>query len=256
MMRGMEAGMNLRRMAGVSWPMLLLVIALVIVACAATAAGTAYWVIKRYTLHMPLDNQRLNVQLPEQLPVEVEILQQDNAVMTDASEMRAFPVLIDENFRSRVRVDTRVPIRMNVPFKGEVPVDITVPVDTTVKTRVLGINMELPITASIPLRFNLPVDLVIPIEQTVPMHLDLPVNTHIKQQVTVRVQTRQAARIRLQEPVLEVDLQGSEIAVPLSWVSLTAPANNGNPVTLGPMREETDRQSSRQSARQSTRSPK
>ncbi|MGH8458413.1 MAG: hypothetical protein ACRESV_03600, partial [Nevskiales bacterium] len=149
--------------------------------------------------------------------------------------LREFPVRVNDSFRTVVRVDTRVPIRMNVPFRGQVPVDLTLPLKTRVRTRVLGVNMELPIEGEIPLRFSLPVDLSIPIDQTVPMKFDLPVNTHIDQMVNVKVQTQQAARIRLRESTLPVALQAGEIAVPLSWLSLTAPADNGEATRLGPL---------------------
>jgi len=95
--------------------------------------------------------------------------------------------------------------------------------------------MELPVEGEIPLRFSLPVDLLIPIDQTVPMKFDLPVNTHINQLVKVQVQTQQAARISLRDPTMPVTLQAGEIAVPLSWLSLVGPENNGPPSRLGPL---------------------
>lgn len=218
------------------WRGLLLTFALFAVISAAAGAGAAYWVMLRYTLHLPLDTQRLQVRLPEQLPVEVEILPQETpGADTESLPLREFPVRISDNFKTVVRVDTRVPVRMKVPFHGEVPVNITVPVNTRVRTRVLGISMELPIEGQIPLQFRLPVDLVIPIDQILPMKFDLPVSTRIDQTVNVRVQARQAARIRMHDPSLSVTLQGGEFAVPLSWLSLTAPADNGDPSRLGPL---------------------
>lgn len=232
----MDLEKNSRIHAGMGWRSLLLALALFAVISAATGAGVAYWILMRYTLHLPLQTQRLNVILPEQLPVEVEILSQDEVTATgDDIALREFPVQINDYFKTVVRVDTQLPIRMTVPFHGEVPVNLTLPLDTKVKTRVLGINMELPIKGEIPLRFNLPVDLLIPIDQTLPMKFDLPVNTHINQMVNVKVRTQQAARIRLRDPNLAVTVQEGEISVPLSWLSLVAPASNGEAQQLGPL---------------------
>lgn len=228
----MASIVNSQTRAVPGWRSLLLMFVLFAVVSAATGAGVAYWILVRYTLHLPLETQRLNVLLPELMPVEVEILPQDT---TAATELRDFPVHINDNFKTVVRVDTRIPVRMNVPFRGEVPVDLVLPVKTRVKTRVLGVNMELPIEGNIPLRFKLPVDLMIPINQTLPMKFDLPVNTHIEQAVNIKVQTQQAAQIRLREPSLAVTLQRSEFAIPLSWLSLTAPADNGKATQLGPL---------------------
>jgi hypothetical protein len=218
---------------GVGWPALLLVLAVAGVLAGTAGAGTAYWLLSRYTLHLPVQAQRLQVQLPADLPVEVEILPQAAA---DAP-LQAIPVRIDERFRTLVRVDTQVPVRMTVPFRGEVPVDITLPLKTRVKTRVLGIEMELPVEGRIPLQFNLPVDLSIPIDQTLPMRFDLPVTTRINQTVNVQVPTQQAARIRLREARLDVTVNDSEIAVPLAWLWLVGPGRDGEPAPqLGPLR--------------------
>jgi hypothetical protein len=228
----MSTALHSQTRAAVGWRGLLAMFALFAVVSAATGAGAAYWILKRYTLHLPLDTQHLNVRLPEHLPVEVEILPQDT---TAATELRDFPVRVNDNFKTVVRVDTRVPVRINVPFRGEVPVDLVLPLKTRVKTRVLGVNMELPIEGEIPLRFKLPVNLMIPIDQTLPMKFDLPVNTRIDQIVNIQVQTLQAARIRLRDPGLRVTLQDGEFVVPLSWLSLTAPTDNGEASQLGPL---------------------
>ncbi len=235
MIRGMTSIANARISAGVSWRGLLLMLVLFAVVSAAAGAGAAYWILLRYTLHLPLMGQPLKVLLPEHLPVEVEILPQEVASKPDESVMRTFPVRINDTFKTVVRVDTQIPIRMNVPYRGEVPVDLTLPVNTKVRTRVLGVNLELPVEGEIPLRFKLPVDLMIPIDQVLPMKFDLPVNTRIDQMVNVKVQTQQAARIRLYDPALAVTLQAGEIAVPLSWLSLVGPADNGEPSRLGPL---------------------
>lgn len=231
----MVSAANSRISAGVSWRSLLLMLALFALVSATAGAGAAYWILMRYTLHLPMETQRLNVLLPEHLPVDVEILQQDAAVVTDAATLREFPVHIDDTFKTVVRVDTRVPVRMTVPFQGVVPVNMTLPLNTKIKTRVLGVNMELPIEGEIPLRFSLPVDLSVQIDQTLPMKFDLPVNTRINQRVNVKVQTQQAARIRLRDPRLPVTLQEGEIAVPLSWLSLTALPDNDEATRLGPL---------------------
>jgi hypothetical protein len=231
----MVSAANSRILAGVSWRSLLLMLALFALVSATAGAGAAYWILMRYTLHLPMETQRLNVLLPEHLPVDVEILPQDAAAVTDAATLREFPVHIDDTFKTVVRVDTRVPVRMTVPFQGVVPVNMTLPLNTKVKTRVLGVNMELPIEGEIPLRFSLPVDLSVQIDQTLPMKFDLPVNTRINQRVNVKVQTQQAARIRLRDPRLPVTLQEGEIAVPLSWLSLTALPDNDEATRLGPL---------------------
>lgn len=221
----------------VHWRGLLFALSLFALLSAAAGAGMAYWVVARYTLHMPLQTQALKVRLPTQLPVQVELLPPggDGAAAPAATELREFPIYIDENFRTVVRVDTRVPIRMDVPFKGEVPVNITLPLNTRIRTRVLGINMELPIEGEVPLRFNLPVDLMIPINQNVRMKFDLPVNTRINQSVNVKMPTQQAARISLHDPSLNISMERSEITVPLSWLSLVENSGREEVLQLGPL---------------------
>ncbi len=224
---------------GVSWPALCLVLALVAVLAGTAGAGAAYWLLSRYTLHLPVQAQRLQVNLPGELPVEVEIQPQ---AATDGDTLQEIPVQIDEQFRTQVRVDTQIPVRMTVPFRGEVPVNITLPLDTRVRTRVLGMNLELPIQGQIPLRFSLPVDLSIPINQTLPMRFDLPVTTRIRQTVGVKVPTQQTARIRLRDPRLEVMVSDSEIAVPLAWLWLAGSGQDaGDLPQLGPLRAPTTR---------------
>ncbi len=233
----MKALTHLQMPLVVSWRGLLLALLLFALVSAAAGGITAYWILSRYSLQMPLRAQALQVRLPEQLPVEVEIFPPalDDPALRQAANLQVLPIHIDERFKTVVRVDTRLPIRMNVPYKGDIPVDITLPLKTKVRTRVLGINMELPVEGEIPLRFRLPVDLLIPIEQTLPMKLDLPVETRINQIVHVKIPTRQAARITLQEPSLDVILEKGEIAVPLSWLSLVRDGGMGEETRLGPL---------------------
>jgi hypothetical protein len=241
MKRGGHAGYDpfmgdatlLPRTAAVSWRGLLLVLLFLVVLSAAAGAGAAWWVMLRFTLHLPLQPQQVEVRLPEDLPVQVEVAPQDPDSAADVP-MQSFPVRVNDTFRTVVRVDTRVPVRMRVPFRGEVPVNLDLPINTRVKTRVLGLPLEVPVEGVIPLRFSLPVDMVIPIDQVIPMKFDLPVRTHIDQTVRVQVQTRQTARIHLHDPTLAVTLQAGEIAVPLSWLSLVGPGN-GEPTRLGPL---------------------
>jgi hypothetical protein len=219
--------------AKVSWHGLLLTLLLLVLLSAAAGAAAAYWVILRYTLHLPLQAQQVKVVLPDQLPVAVEVMPPE-AVAEAGASTQEFPVRVDDTFRTVVRVDTRFPVRMSVPFRGEVPVDLTLPVNTKVRTRVLGVPLQVPVEGEIPLHFKLPVDLMIPIDQVLPLKFDLPVSTRIDQTVRVRVQTRQLARIRLHDPNLPVTLQSGEIAVPLAWLSLVGPGN-GEPERLGPL---------------------
>lgn len=221
----------------VHWRGLLFALLLFALLSAAAGAGMAYWVVTRYTLHLPLQTQALKVRLPTQLPVQVELLppNSDDEAVPAVAEMREFPIYIDDNFRTVVRVDTRVPIRMDVPFKTEVPVAITLPLNTRVRTRVLGISMELPIEGEVPLQFSLPVDLLIPINQSVRMKFDLPVNTRINQQVNVKIPVQQAARIRMHDPSLNISLESSQITVPLSWLSLVENSNREEGLQLGPL---------------------
>ncbi|HXG28235.1 MAG TPA: hypothetical protein VNJ47_05230, partial [Nevskiales bacterium] len=163
MIAGMADAQTPWRRAGVSWPALLLLLAVLAVAAAAAGAGAAYWLVLRYTLHVPVPAQPLRVRLPEQLPVEVEILPQPPG---EGVTLQEIPVQIDERFATRVRVDTQVPVRLAVPFRGEVPVDITLPLKTRVRTRVLGMSLELPVEGEIPLQFRLPVDVSIPIDRS------------------------------------------------------------------------------------------
>jgi hypothetical protein len=219
--------------AKVSWRGLLLALLLLVLLSAAAGAIGASWVLRYFTLHMPLQAQQVQVLLPDELPVAVEVVPQE-AVAEAGTPTQEFPVQVNDTFRTVVRVDTRLPVRMDVPFRGEIPVNLDLPVNTKVRTRVLGIPLELPVEGEIPLRFKLPVDLVIPIDQVLPMKFDLPVSTRINQTVNVRVRTQQLARIRLDDPRLSVILQSGEIAVPLSWLSLVGPGN-GAPAQLGPL---------------------
>lgn len=201
-------------------------------------AGMTYWLLAHYTAHLPLQNQTLNVAMPPDLPVRVDVINAGAAdVATDpAPSESGIPVRLNETLNLKVSFDSMVPLRMEVRYHGEIPVKTTVPLNTTVSTRVLGVPLNLPVQGEIPLELKLPVDLKIPIDQPVRLRFTAPLSAQIDQVVHIPLRARLDARIQFADPIIPITVREAELGLPLNALSLSGPPLFGDAiVTLGPI---------------------
>jgi hypothetical protein len=218
-----------------SWKGIISLLLLTAVIAAAVGALIATLVVSGFTAHVPLLDQRLNIVMPPDLPVQVEVLQAGApGAPPDAST--GVPVRLNETLKLNVDFDTMVPLRMNVRYRGSIPVKTDIPINTQVRTRVLGVTMTLPIEGSIPLNLSLPVDLNIPIDQLVRLKFSAPLSGRINQIVHIPLRASLEARIRFADPLIPITVRQTELALPLRdlWLSGPTPLG-GTPWKLGPM---------------------
>lgn len=220
-----------------SWRRLLAPALLVIFFAAAAGAAGAYWMLARYTAHVPLRDQSLEAILPPDLPVRVEVLSAQGAAGAEGSDdAQGVPVRLHETLHLNADFDAEVPLRMTVHYRGEIPVKAQVPVNTQIQTRVLGIAMTLPIQGAIPLDLKLPVDLVIPVNQAVRLKFSAPVTARVDQVVHIPLRAELDTRIRFTDATIPIRVRRAELELPLKRLSLSGPALVGGGLwTFGPL---------------------
>ncbi len=199
------------------WRRVVALLVLLTVLAAAAGAIAATFVVSRFTAYVPLDDQQLKIVMPDQLPVQVELL----ADSTDAQP--GVPVRLNERLKLEVAFDTMVPLKLTVNYRGAIPVRADIPINTTVRTRVLGVEMELPIEGSIPLDLSLPVDLAIPIDQSVRLKFTAPVTAQIDQLVHIPLRATLDAKVRFDDPRIPVTVEDTQLALPLRDLRLGGP---------------------------------
>lgn len=184
----------------------------------AAGAGGAWWLLAHGIVHVPLHDQPMAVRLPDNLPVQVEVLQVRAA---DGGLSSGLPVRLNETLHLDVELDTEVPLELIVRYQGEIPVQTAVPVDTTMQTKVFGAPLELPVKGSIPLDLNLPVDLTIPIRQPVRLKFSAPITAHVDQTVNIPLSGTLDTRVRFDGTPISLHVSDSELALPLDRVWLS-----------------------------------
>lgn len=214
-------------------------ILLVLAVCLAAGAGGAYWVLARYSVHVPLHEQALQVSMPDDLPVSVEVVGAGDIGAAVADE-RGVPVRLDEYLDVNVMVDTEVPVNTEVHYRGSLPVKARIPVDTQMKTQLMGMDVMVPVQGTIPVDLALPVDLRIPINQAVKFKFTAPVRARVNQTVYIPVRAKLAARIRFDDPSLQIMVRQAQLALPLDQIWLTGPSPFGRGErALGPLSADT-----------------
>lgn len=215
----------LRRLAGVSWPGLMLYTGLWIGLGAASGALGAYWLITRFDLRVPVAQQAITVDLPPSLNVEVELQQMQpvDSQSANSEKVVLLPVHLRDEFQVEITLDNKLPLKMVVPYKGRLPVNTIMPIDTVVQTKVLGIPMTVPVKGNIPINTVVDVDLRIPIDQTVPVAFSAPVKARLDHIVQIPIPAKQQARISMGSARMPITLQETEFVMPLSGVALTRP---------------------------------
>lgn len=215
---------------GVSWRGLLIYHLLFLMIAAGSGAFGAYWLITRYDLKIPVSNQSVMIDLPEELQVDVELMEMSTLTKEELAEkdMVMLPLRLSDSLDLEVNIDTMLPLKMTVPYKGSMPVRTMIPVDTVVRTKLLGMPLEMPVQTVVPVDTYVDVDVNIPINQQVPLKFNAPVRAHIDQLVHIPIPAKQQARIRMEKAEMPITIQDSEFVMPLSGVGLRKPDAEGD----------------------------
>lgn len=177
------------------------------------------WMLGRASVRVPLDGQRLQVRLPDTLPVQVDVIDA-RALSAGDAKNRGVPVHLDETLRLDIAVDPEVPLALTVRYQGQIPVRTQVAVDTTMETRVLGLPMQLPVKGTIPLELDLPVDLTIPIRQPVRLQFEAPVTARLDQTVHIPFKAGLDAHIRFGDAPIALTIADGEFHLPVKAIGL------------------------------------
>lgn len=210
----------------------------------ATVCGVllAIWVFKYFNIYIPLENQKVSIDLQEPLQAEVQIL---DALSVDVTGNIDASIPIKENLNidvkqtltPRVYFDNDVPIKTTIPVREILNVDQILPIDTKVKVKILGRDITLPLKGDIPIVLNVPIRMDIPLEQKVKMKFDVPIRADLKQNLIIPIDEVLDANIpiagHLNVPIktalkatvdvkntLAVNIEKGEMVVPLKSLRL------------------------------------
>jgi hypothetical protein len=223
-------------MASVSWRALLPLLALVGVLSTVMGMLGSWWFLGHFQARVPLGGQPMVVTMPEGVPVQVAVDAVETGTEANAAA-RSIPMRFKETMRVVAHIDSRIPINTVVPYHAEIPLKTTLHVDTKAKTRILGIDVTLPVVADIPVDLTIPVDLSVPINQKVPLKMSLPVKADIDQIVQIPVPGSFTSRLSFPQGPMRLDIQGTDMQVPLWAVTLQGTLPALGPVELGPVRQ-------------------
>ncbi|NBD21449.1 hypothetical protein GTZ97_12315 [Aquabacterium fontiphilum] len=226
----------------VTWKMLVLTAALLLVLMSASAAGIVWWVWHNMAAQVVLHEQQALVRLPETLAVEAAVNQRvqvsvDTVLPVTVPVDQTLTLPITQALPVRVSIDTAVPIAVDVPVRQSIRVDQVVEVDGQVATRVMGIPMTVPVKGRIPVKADVPIDVVIPVRHTVPVVLNTeatvrlrePLRAHVQAEIQTQVPIRESLSVPVMAPVqatltfpqrrVQAGLDLMDVTVPFSDVS-------------------------------------
>lgn len=202
----------------------------------------AIWVFQHFKIYIPLQDQKVNIDLLEPLQAEVKIHDALNVdvtgrVSTVIPIKETLAVPIQQTLTPRVYFDNHVPIKTIIPVKETIRLNQEMPVDTRVKVKILGKELSLPLRGTIPIRLDIPLDLNVPLEQNVHLKFDAPVEAVLKQNLSIPVDTKIQANIPIQghlnvpiktalkasvdvKNTLPITIQKGDLVIPLNTVRL------------------------------------
>lgn len=224
----------------VTWKMLVLTAALLILLMSASAAGIVWWVWENMAARVVLHEQDALVRLPESLAVQATVGQQvqvsiDTVLPITVPIDQVLTIPITQALPVRVSIDTQVPIALDVPVRQSIRVDQVVEVDGQVATRVLGIAMTVPVKGRIPVKADVPIDVVIPVRHTVPVvlitdatvRLRDPLRAHVQAQIKTQVPIRESLSLPVTRPVhATLRFPQRQVAAGLDLLDMTVPFND------------------------------
>lgn len=197
-----------------------------LVATAIILLALAAFAASRCAARVSLAGQTLNVAMPADLPVDVEVIEAGPPRLPEpaSSSASGVPVRLKETLSLVAHIDARVPLKTTVRYVGRIPIKASVPLNATVRTTVLGIPITAPVRGEMPIDLQLPVDLSIPIDQPIHLKLDAPITATIDQVVHIPLRANLKTRISFADASIPVGVTPSELTLPLAKIRLTGAA--------------------------------
>jgi hypothetical protein len=129
----------------------------------------AIWMFKHFNIYIPLENQKVSIDLQEPLQAEVKI---HDALDVDVTGRVNAEIPIRENLNipltqtltPRVYFDNQVPIKTTIPVRETLKINQNMPVDTKVQVKVMGRDVTLPLKGNIPIQLDVPIHIDVPLE--------------------------------------------------------------------------------------------
>lgn len=243
----------------VTWRLLILTVACLMVAMGALSGAVAWWAWHNLAARVVLTEQQAEIALPKELAVRAQVDQKVLVTLDQSLPVRVpfqqdVSIPIEGEIPIQVSVDTVVPIAIDVPVKHTLQVDQVIELDTRVKTRLLGFEVTLPIKGRIPVKADVPIDLSIPVRKDLPVALTTeakvrmaePLRTRIDTVIETRVPIKAAMALPITEPVaalltfpqqrVQAGLNLMNLTVPLADVTLVPRLHPAAPGAATPSR--------------------
>ena len=202
----------------------------------------AIWTFKHFNIYIPLENQKVSIDLQEPLQAEVKI---HDALDVDVTGRVNAEIPIRENLNipltqtltPRVYFDNQVPIKTIIPVRETLKINQNMPVDTKVQVKVMGRDVTLPLKGNIPIQLDVPIHIDVPLEQQVHLKFDasvktvlkenlhIPVNTVVKTNIPIQghlnvpIKTALKASVDVQN-TLPIEIKQGELKIPLNSLQL------------------------------------
>lgn len=166
------------------------------VLAAGFGALAAWWILTRVDLSLPLENQPLQVIIPQDLTGKATVqgrldLRLAETIRTRVPVNQRVQIPLKDRLDIVAIFDGEIPLRMNVRLKDEIPLSQVIDLDTTIEAFLpeLGATLKIPLRGKAPIQTVVPVDLVIPVDQRVRLTFTSPVTAFIDQRLDVPLVT-------------------------------------------------------------------
>lgn len=210
----------------------------------ATVCGVllAIWVFKHFNIYIPLEDQKVSIDLQEPLRAKVQIhdaldVDVTGRINTVIPINEVLDIPITQTLTPRVYFDSQVPIQTTIPVRETLIVNQDMSVDTTVKIKILGRDITLPLKGVIPIKLNVPIQMDVPLKQEIHLKFDAQIKTVLKENLRIPLNTSLKANIPIQghlnvpiktaldasvdvQNTLPVKIKKGELIIPLNSVQL------------------------------------
>lgn len=215
----------------------------VIVIASLCGVMLAIWVFQHFNIYIPLENQKVNIDLQEPLQAKVKIhdaldVDVKGRVNAEIPIREKLNIPLTQTLTPRVYFDNQVPIKTIIPVREVLNVDQNLAVDTRVKVKILGKDISLPLKGTIPIQLKVPIEMDVPLEQKVHLKFDAPVKTVLKENLQIPLDTTLKTNIPIQgklnvpiktalqatvdvQNTLPIEIKQGELKIPLNSLQIS-----------------------------------